>query len=67
MSKKRKNFCTVLNYIEQLLILASAVTGCVSISDFASVAGISIAIMSSVIGLKICAITVGIKKVQFHN
>ena len=37
-------------------------TGCVSISAFASLVGIPIGITSSSIGLKICAITVGIKK-----
>ena len=39
LSKKHKNVCTTLNYIEHLLIIASAVTGCVSISDFASLVG----------------------------
>ena len=34
MSEKRKNVCMTLNYIENLLILTSAVTGCVSISAF---------------------------------
>ena len=29
MSKKRRNICTTLNYIEHLLILASEVTVCV--------------------------------------
>ena len=42
MSKKHKKFCTVLNYIEQLLFLVSAVTGCVSISTFASLVSIPI-------------------------
>ena len=37
-------------------------TGCVSISAFASLVGIPIGITSSAIGLKICAITAGIKK-----
>ena len=36
--------------------------GCVSISAFASLVGISIGITSSVIGLKICVITAAIKK-----
>ena len=31
MSKNYKNACTTLNYIEHLLILASTVTGCISI------------------------------------
>ena len=36
MSKKHKNVCGDLNYIEHLLILIHTVTGCVSISAFAS-------------------------------
>ena len=36
MSQKHKNVCKVLHYIEYLLILAFKVTGCVSISAFAS-------------------------------
>ena len=59
MSKKHKQVCTTLNYIEYFLILASTITGFVSISAFAS---IPIAITSSQIGLKICAIAKGIKK-----
>ena len=51
-----------MNYIENLLILISAVTGCVSISAFASLADIPVGITSSAIGLKICVITAGIKK-----
>ena len=62
MSEKYKKVCTTLNYIEHFLILASTITGCVSISAFASLIGIPIGITSSAIGLKICAITAGIKK-----
>ena len=62
MSKKHKKICTTLNYIEHFLILASTITGCISISAFASLIGIPIGITSSAIGLKICAITAGIKK-----
>ena len=36
MSEKYKNTCQYLNYVEHLLILASTVTSCVSISVFAS-------------------------------
>ena len=36
MSKKYTKTCKHLNYVEHLLILASAVTGCVSISAFTS-------------------------------
>ena len=62
MSKKHKKVCTNLNYIENLLILASAITECIFISAFASFVGIPIGITSSPIGLKICAIAAGIKK-----
>ena len=43
-------------------ILASAVTRCVSISAFASLAGILLGVVSSAVELKICTITAGIKK-----
>ena len=62
MSKKHKKVCTALNYIEDFLVLASTITGCASISAFASLVGIPIGITSSAVGLKICAITAGIKK-----
>ena len=62
ISKKHKKVCTTLKNIEHFLILASTITGCVSISAFASLIGIPIGITSSAIGLKICAITAGIKK-----
>ena len=62
MSKKHKKVCTTLNYIEHVLILASPVTGCISISAFTSLIGIPIWVTSSTIELKICAITAGIKK-----
>ena len=51
MSKKYKKDCRVWNYIEYLLILISTVAGCVSISAFASLVGIPLVIMSSVIEL----------------
>ena len=54
--------CTALNYIKHVLILASTITGCLSISDFASLIGIPIGIRSSIVRLKLCAITAGIKK-----
>ena len=66
ISKKHKKVCTTLNYIEYFLILDSAITGCVSISAFASLVGITIGITSSAIGLKICAITAGIKKLEVN-
>ena len=60
--RKQKKVCTTLNYIENFLILASTITGCISISAFASLLGIPVGITSSAIGLKICAIAAGIKK-----
>ena len=61
-SKKYKKVCTTLNYIEHFLTLSSAVTGCISISAFASLFGIHIGITSSATGLTICAINAAIKK-----
>ena len=61
-SKKHKKVCITLNYIEHFLILAFTITGCVSISAFASLVCVPIGITSSAIGLKICAITAVIKK-----
>ena len=57
-----KKTCKYLNYVEHLLILASAVTGCISISAFALLVFIPIGIMSSTVGIKICAIAARIKK-----
>ena len=62
MSKKHKKVYRVLNYIEHLLISIFTVSGCVFISAFASLVGIPIGIRSSAIELKICLITVEIKK-----
>ena len=62
MNRKHKKVYATLNYIEHFLILVSKITGCIQISAFATVLGIPIGITSSSIGLKICAITAGIKK-----
>ena len=51
-----------MNYSEQSLIAISTITGCVSISAFASLVGISIGITSYTIGLKICVITTESKR-----
>ena len=64
MSKKHKTFCTTLNYIEHFLILVSEITGCISISAFASSLGIPVRMTGSAIGLKICAIAARTKKYQ---
>ena len=48
--------------MKHFFVLASTVTGCVSIFAFASLFGVSVGTTSSAIGLKICAIAAGIKK-----
>ena len=60
MSKKHKR--TILNYIEHFLSIGYTMARCISIFAFASLLGIPIGITSSSVGLKICAITAGIKK-----
>ena len=62
MSEKYKKTCKYLNYVEHLLILASTVTGCVSVSSFPLLVCVPVGITSSAVGIKICAITAGIKK-----
>ena len=57
MSKKHKKVCTSLNYSEHFLILASTITGRISLL------GIPIVITSSAIGLNIWVITGEIKKI----
>ena len=52
----------ILNYIKHFLILASTITGCISVSAFACLVGIPKGITSSAKGLQIFAITAGIKK-----
>ena len=61
MSKKYKKFCTTLNYIENLVVLASRIIGSVSSSAFPSLIAITIRITSSTRGLKTFPITAGIK------
>ena len=67
MSKKHKNVCRALNYIDHLRIAISTITGYVSISTFASLVDIPIGIASSLIRLKICVIATGIKKYKSIN
>ena len=62
MSEKYKKTCKYLSYVENLLILASTITGCVSISAFASLVYVPIGITSSAVAISTCAITAGIKK-----
>ena len=53
MSVKHKKNLMVLNYIEHLLVAASVISGCVSISAFASLVAILIRMKSCAVGLKI--------------
>ena len=52
MSENYKNTCH-LNYVAHLLILASTVIGCVSISAFSLLVCVTVGITSSVVGVKI--------------
>ena len=52
-SKKHKMICTTLNYIEHFLVVASTITGYVSISAFASLIGITMQTESSAIKINI--------------
>ena len=62
MGRKHKKVFLTLKYFEPFLVLASTITGCISISAFLSLICIPIGIMSSAIELKICAIITEIKK-----
>ena len=64
MSRKHKKVCKTLNYFGHFLILASTITGCISIPAFAFLIGIPIGITSSAIGLNNCAMIVRIKKCE---
>ena len=64
MREKYKKTCKYLNHVEQLLILVSTVTGCISISAFSSLVAVPVGITSLSLGRNICAITAGIKKCE---
>ena len=55
-----KKFVEFWIIMKSYFFLVSTVTGCVSISDFSSLVGIPVGIVSSALGLKICVITAGI-------
>ena len=61
MSEKYKKTCKYLNHVEHVLIIASTVTGCVSISAFTSSGCLPDGITSSTVEINVCAITAGIK------
>ena len=62
MSEKYKKTCKYLNYVENLLVLSSTITGCVPVSAFTLLVAISVGISSFAVGINICAITAGVKK-----
>ena len=63
-SEKYKKTCKCWSYVEQLLILASIITCCVSVFTFAPLVCIPVGITSSVVEIKTCATTAGIKKLS---
>ena len=62
ISRKHNKVCTNLHFTEHFLILASAITGYISIFAIASFIGIPKWITISAIKLKICPVAAGIKK-----
>ena len=62
MSEKHKKACRALTYIEHFLFFASAVSGCVSISAFASLVDAPVGTASSAARLNVSATVTGIKK-----
>ena len=54
MSKKYKEVCRALNYFEYFLIFISTISGCVSISAFASLVGVPVVIVRSALRLIMC-------------
>ena len=62
LSEKHNKTGKYWNYVENVLILWSAVAGCVSISAFVSFVYVPVEATSSVVGINICATTAGSKK-----
>ena len=52
-SEKLKKTCKCLNYVEHLLILISAITGCVSISALVLLVCVPVGITSSTVGINL--------------
>ena len=61
ISEKHKKTCKYLNQVEKLLILISAVTGCISVYVFSSLVCVAVGITNSPIGIQNFAITAEIK------
>ena len=53
MIKNNKKVFITLHFIENVLILAFTITGCILVSAFTSLLGIPLRIMSSAIGSKL--------------
>ena len=62
MDEKYKKTSKYLNYVQQLFILVSTVTGSVSTSAFASLVCVPLGITNSAVGINVCAITAGVEK-----
>ena len=60
--KSLKKTCKYLNYVEDVLILASTAIGCVTISAFSFLVCVPVGLTSFAEGIQMCAITTGIKK-----
>ena len=50
MSEVHKKACRCLNYFENFLVFVSAVSGCISISAFVSLVGVTVGFVSPTIG-----------------
>ena len=62
MNKEHKNMCKAVNYFEHFLVFVSVVSGCVSISAFASIVGVPVGITSSAVGMEIYKSIINKKK-----
>ena len=62
MSERYNKTWKCLNYVENLLIVASTLSDSASISAFASLVVIPVSITSSPVGMEICTIAAGVKK-----
>ena len=62
MREKHKKVFSAFNFFEYFQDFFSTVSGCVSISAFGSIVGVSVGISSFALGIKICTLIAGIKK-----
>ena len=62
MREKDQKVCRDLYFFEYFIMFVSAVTGCASVSAFASLVDAHAGTASYSVGLKIYALTSGIKK-----